>query len=109
MEGIYRKLVGFKMAEEGIPRSQYEIYKNEKKVGIVTSGTMSPTFRKGIGLGYVKIGEAWEGNEISVMIRQKKFSAEIVRTPFYNRFLAKSSEIRKDGKDTTFLREGSAL
>lgn len=109
MEGIYRKLVAFKMTEEGIPRSQYEIYKNEKKVGIVSSGTMSPTLRKGIGLGYVKIQEAWEGNEISVMIRQKKFPAEIVRTPFYNRFFAKGSEIRKDGKDTTFLREGSAL
>ena len=109
MEGIYRKLVGFKMAEEGIPRSQYEIYKNEKKVGIVTSGTMSPTFRKGIGLGYVKTGEAWEGNEVSIMIRQKKFPAEIVKLPFYNRFLAQGSEIRKDEKDTTVLRESGAL
>jgi aminomethyltransferase len=108
-EGIYRKLVGFKMIEEGIPRSQYEISKNEEKVGIVTSGTMSPTFRKGIGLGYVKIGEAWEGNEVSIIIRQKKFPAEIVKLPFYNRFLAQGSEIRKDEKDTTFLREGSAL
>lgn len=108
MEGIYRKLVGFKMVEEGIPRSQYEIYKNEKKVGIVTSGTMSPTFRKGIGLGYIKIGEAWEGNEISVMIRQKKFPAEIVRTPFYNRFLANSFEIRRGEWDGTACREGGA-
>jgi aminomethyltransferase len=108
-DGIYRRLVGFKMAEEGIPRSQYEIYKNEEKVGMVTSGTMSPTFRKGIGLGYVKIGEAWEGNEVSIMIRQKKFPAEIVKLPFYNRFLARGSEIRKDEKHMTVLREGGAL
>jgi aminomethyltransferase len=72
-EGIRRKLVGFKMIEAGIPRSQHGIYKNEKRVGIVTSGTMSPTLRKGIGLGYVKIEEAWERNEIFIMIRRKKF------------------------------------
>jgi aminomethyltransferase len=109
MQGIYRKLVGFKMIEEGIPRSQYEISKNEEKVGIVTSGTMSPTLRKGIGLGYVKTEEAWEGNEISIMIRQKKLLAEIVKLPFYHRYWAQGPEIRKDGKDTTVLREGSAL
>ena len=51
IEGIYRKLVGFKMTEEGIPRSQYEIYKNGKKVGITTSGMMSPDFSKGDWLG----------------------------------------------------------
>ncbi len=105
-EGIGRKLVGFKMIEEGIPRSQYEIYKNEKRVGIVTSVTMSPTFRKGIGLGYVKTEEAWEGNEISITIRQKKFPAEIVRTPFYHRFLAYNSEIGREECDGTGCREG---
>jgi aminomethyltransferase len=84
-EGLQRKLVGFRMAGEGIPRARYEIYKNDKKVGAVTSGTMSPTLRNGIGMGYVKIEEAWEGNEISIMIRQKKFPAKIVKTPFYKR------------------------
>jgi aminomethyltransferase len=78
-------------------------------VGIATSGTLSPTFRKGIGLGYVKTEEAWEGNEMSIMIRQKKFLAEIVKLPFYHRYLAQGSEIRKDRKDMTVLREGSAL
>ena len=100
-EGIYRKLVAFKMTEEGIPRSQYGIYKNEKKVGIVSSGTMSPTLLKGIGLGYVKIGEAWEGNEISVMIRQKKFPAEIVKLPFYHRYLANTFEVRRGEQSGT--------
>lgn len=84
-ERIQRKLVGFKMLGEGIPRAHYEIYKNSKKIGEVTSGTISPTLRKGIGLGYVRIEDAWEGNEISIMIRNKKLSAEIVKTPFYKK------------------------
>jgi aminomethyltransferase len=64
-------------------------------VGIATSGTMSPTFRKGIGLGYVKTEEAWEGNEISIMIRQKKFPARIVKIPFYKRPLIHHFKIGK--------------
>lgn len=104
--GTQRKLVGFKMVKEGIPRAQYEIYKNDKKVGMVTSGTMSPTLQKGIGLAYVRIEEAWEGNQISIVIRNKNFLAEIVKTPFYNRFLANSSEIRRGEYDGTVRRVG---
>ncbi len=91
-KGIQRKLIGFKMVREGIPRAHYEIYKNDNKIGVVTSGTMSPTLRKGIGLAYVRIEEAWEGNQISILIRNKNFLGEIVKTPFYNRFLANISE-----------------
>ncbi len=94
-EGTKRKLVGFKMVDEGIPRPHYEVYENDKKVGFVTSGTISPTLRKGIGMGYVGIEEAWEGNEISIMIRQKKLTAEVVRTPFYNRYATIPSKIGK--------------
>ncbi len=108
-EGIHRKLIGFIMVKEGIPRSQYEIYKNEKKIGIVTSGTISPTLRKGIGLGYVKIEEAWEGNEIFIMIRRKKCLAEIVRTPFYNRSIGNGTDFRKAESDRTGQQEFSSV
>jgi aminomethyltransferase len=97
------------MVEEGIPRAQYQIYKDEKKIGMVTSGTMSPTLRKGIGLGYVEIEEAREGNEISIMIRNKKFHAKIAGIPFYNRSLTNISEIRIGEYDDTTGQEGCTL
>ena len=54
--GVTKKLVGFKMIEKAIPRNGYNIFNKQKKViGIVTSGTMSPSINIGIGLGYVKI------------------------------------------------------
>jgi len=104
-EGIQRKLVGFEMLGEGIPRAHYEIYKNSKKIGEVTSGTMSPTLQKGIGLGYVRIEEAWEGNEISIMIRKRIFPAEIVRIPIYKKPLTPVCQIRKGGYHGIALQE----
>lgn len=109
MEGICRKLVGFKMIERGIPRFQYEIFKKGEKVGIVTSGTMSPTLGNGIGLGYVKMHEARMGNEVSIMIRNKKFLAEIVRLPFYSRSLNNFSESMRGGADGTDRQKGRPL
>ena len=55
-EGVTRKLVGFEMVDRGIPRHGYELVNDEgEKVGVVTSGTMSPTRKIGIGMGYVKL------------------------------------------------------
>ncbi len=83
-EGVAKKLTGFKMKERGIPRQGYELYNTEnKKIGHVTSGTMSPSLHQGIGLGYVKTEFATPGTEIYVMIRDKKIKAEVVRPPFY--------------------------
>ena len=52
--GIKRKLIGFEMTDKGIPRSHYSIFKGAEQVGEVTSGTMSPSLNKAIGVGYVK-------------------------------------------------------
>jgi len=107
-EGIQRRLVGFKMLGEGIPRAHYEIFKNSRKIGEVTSGTMSPILREGIGLGYVRIEEAWEGNEISIMIRKKMFSAEIVRVPIYKKSLNPIYQIGKGGYHGIALQDNCA-
>ena len=104
-EGLQRKLVGFRMAGEGIPRARYEVYKVDKKVGMVTSRTMSPTLRNGIGLGYVKIEDAWERNEISIMIRRKVFPAEVVRIPIYKKSLTPIYQIGKGGYHGIALQE----
>lgn len=80
--GIEKKLIGFKLIGRGIPRHGYDITKEEKKIGRVTSGSFSPSLNENIGLGYVNVEEAEVGNEIDVMIRNRKVKAEIVETPF---------------------------
>ena len=81
--GVTKKLVGFKMIEKAIPRNGYNIFNKEKKViGIVTSGTMSPSMNIGIGLGYVKIENSTVETEIFIEIRNKFKKAIIVTTPF---------------------------
>ena len=79
-----RKLVGFELDEKGIPRHGYDIVDNQgKKIGEVTSGTMSPSLNKGIGLGYVPKVFADVGSKIHIQIRKKRVPATIVKPPFY--------------------------
>lgn len=81
--GVTKQLVGFEMLDKGIPRHGYEIWdKNMQVIGTVTSGTMSPTLKKGIGMGYVSIGNAQLSAEIFIGIRGKSIKAIIVKTPF---------------------------
>ena len=82
-EGISKKLIGFKMLEKGIPRKDYDILNNEnEKIGVVTSGTMSPSLNIGIGLGYVNIENSSVETEIFIQIRKNRKKAVIVNTPF---------------------------
>ncbi|HXV81223.1 MAG TPA: glycine cleavage system aminomethyltransferase GcvT [Candidatus Binatia bacterium] len=83
--GIRRKLVGLELLEPGIARHGYELFKNGRSIGRVTSGTKSPTLGKAIALAYVTIDEALLGNAIAVEIRGRKALAEIVAVPFYRR------------------------
>jgi len=82
-EGIKRKLVGFEMVERGIPRHGYEIVDAAgDAIGIVTSGTQSPSLQKAIGMGYVKTEFAKEGTEIFIKIRDNQIKASVVKPPF---------------------------
>jgi aminomethyltransferase len=84
--GIKRKLVAFEMMERAIPRAHYEIVNGEgEQVGEVTSGTMSPTLGKGIGLGYVQQELSKPGSEVFIRIRNKDMKAQIVKLPFYKK------------------------
>ena len=81
--GPNKKLVGFKLNERGIPRHDYEIFDNDnKKIGVVTSGTMSPILKQGIGLGYVDIKNSKFESVIFIKIRDKKIEASVVKLPF---------------------------
>jgi len=83
---IVRRLKGFVMQEKAIPRHGYDIV-NEKdeKIGVVTSGTMSPSLNVGLGMGYINAGYLKEGTEIYIKIRNKAAKAQIVSLPFYKK------------------------
>ena len=81
--GTERKLVGFKMIDRGIPRHEYTLADLDgNPIGAVTSGTMSPCLKVGIGLGYVKSEFAAVGTQIAVVIRNRLIRAEVVKYPF---------------------------
>ncbi|TXE05957.1 glycine cleavage system aminomethyltransferase GcvT [Gelidibacter salicanalis] len=82
--GPENKLVGFELDDRGIPRHGYDIVDgNGNKIGVVTSGTMSPSLNKGIGLGYVPAIFADAGSKINIQIRKNAVPATVVKTPFY--------------------------
>lgn len=82
-EGVRRKLVGFEMTERGIPRHGYHIL-NEKgeNIGVVTSGTQSPSLQKAIGMGYVDTNYTAYETEVFIEIRNQQVKAKVVKIPF---------------------------
>jgi len=80
--GLKRKLVGFEVVEKGIPRPHLEIYNEDKKIGFVTSGTFSPSLKKGIGLGYIALPYDKIGTKLQVM-GKSPIEVEIIKGPFY--------------------------
>lgn len=81
-DGISRRLTGFKLLERGVPRTGFQIEKDNEVVGVVTSGSLSPTLGIGIGMCFVPPELAKAGNQFHVIIRGKKVPAESVRPPF---------------------------
>ena len=82
--GIENKLIAFELDERGIPRQGYDIVDhNGNKIGRVTSGTMSPSLGKGIGLGYVPKVLADFHSKINIQIRKKAIPATVIKLPFY--------------------------
>jgi aminomethyltransferase len=84
--GVTRKLVGFEMQERSVPRHDYEIVDASGTViGLVTSGTMSPTLGIGIGLGYVTVEHSALDSDIYIRIRKNDVAAKVVKLPFYKK------------------------
>jgi len=83
-EGTSRRLVGFELIDKGVPRHGYDVVDAEgNKIGIVTSGTMGPSVKKGIGMAYVPKAYMKAGSEIFISIREKVLKAQVVKMPFY--------------------------
>ena len=82
-EGVTRKLVGLEMIDRGIPRHGHAIQDaSGNEIGIITSGTQSPSLNKAIGMGYVTTANATEGTEVNIMIRDNAVKAKVVKIPF---------------------------
>ena len=84
-EGLKRKLVGFEMKERGIPRHGYEVAVQGEKIGVVTTGYLSPTLKKNIGLALINSKYSELGTEIEIVIRNKPVKAEVVSKKFYKK------------------------
>jgi aminomethyltransferase len=84
-EGIKRKLVGFEVTERGIARDEQDVLIDGAKVGRVTSGSPAPFLKKNIGMAYVPVAYAGEGQEIQIDVRGRAVAARVVPTPFYKR------------------------
>ncbi|MBI4115298.1 MAG: glycine cleavage system aminomethyltransferase GcvT [Candidatus Omnitrophica bacterium] len=85
VKGPSRKLVGFEMVDRGVPRHGFQIEKNGRILGQVTSGSFAPTLKKNLGLGYVPVEESKVGSEFEVIVRDQKLKVKVVSLPFYTR------------------------
>ncbi|GMA55872.1 hypothetical protein GCM10025858_03750 [Alicyclobacillus sacchari] len=83
--GLLRKLVGLQMDDRAIARGGYPVWHGEKVVGHITSGTLSPTLGVPIALALVDASYAEIGQPLDVEIRNKRYPAHVVQTPFYKR------------------------
>ena len=81
--GVERRLVGIKLKERGFPRPGYDVLEDGQRVGVVTSGTVSPSLGIGIALAWVPSRLADVGSELAISLRGKPVLAEVVRPPFY--------------------------
>jgi aminomethyltransferase len=83
--GVKKKLVGLEMSGRGIARHGYKVFHGGKEIGIVTSGTFTPTVNKAIGLAFVEINCSAPDTQIDIAIRDSLSPAKVVKTPFYKR------------------------
>ena len=84
-KGWEKQLVGFEIVDRGIARNCYQIFKNSQRIGWVTSGTYSPTFKKGIGMAYIDKKYDKLGTKLKIKIRDNLVEAKIIKLPFYKR------------------------
>ena len=83
--GPRRKLVGLVMRDNAIARHGYPVQIAGRDVGVVTSGSLSPTLDERIAMAYVPADEAGVGGEVAVVVRERPYRAEQVKLPFYRR------------------------
>lgn len=91
-EGLKRRLCCFEMLERGIPRHEYKVFAHGEEVGFVTSGGLSASTDKYIGMAYVNVPFNKSGNEIDIDMRGKMVKGLIIKPPFYKNGTVKSNK-----------------
>ncbi len=81
LENVTKRLICFEMVEKSIPRKNYEVYHDEEKIGIVSSGTFSSSLNKGIGMAFIN-SKSLNNKNINIKIRNKMYKARVVKPPF---------------------------
>lgn len=84
-EGLKRKLVGFEMKDRGVPRHGYDVFGDGERIGFVTTGYLSPSLQKSIGLALIDIKHTELGSPIEIAIRNKRVKAEVISKAFYKK------------------------
>ena len=84
-EGLLRKLVGLALDGRRIARQDYRVLRGDRDIGVVTSGTLSPTLGKSIAMGFVAAEFTEEETELEIDMRGKRVAARVVKLPFYKR------------------------
>jgi aminomethyltransferase len=84
-EGLQRKIIGFELIGKGIPRHGYDVYSKDEKIGVVTTGYLSPTIGKSIGLALIDIKYTTFESDIQIKIRKKFVDAKVISKKFYNK------------------------
>jgi len=84
-DGLQRRLTGIELIDKGIPRDGYRVEKDGRDAGYITSGTYSPTFKKGLAMAMLSTDAAEPGNEVDVLIRDNKIKAKTTALPFYKK------------------------
>lgn len=84
-KGTEQKLAGFVLVDKSVPKTGSSIFSENREIGVVTSAGLSPSVRKGIGLGYVGSRYAQAGQEIEIEVRDREVAAKIVELPFYGK------------------------
>ncbi len=83
--GVGRILAGFVLIDKNVPRPGGSIFSENREIGTVTSGVLSPFLRKGIGLGYITSRYSQPGQEIEIEVRDREIVGKIVELPFYRK------------------------
>lgn len=83
--GLRRRMVQIEMLDRAIPRQHHRVWVDGDQVGELTSGTFSPTFQRGVGLGYVRADQARPGTEVEIEVRGDRHPARVVKKPMYKR------------------------
>jgi aminomethyltransferase len=84
-EGVQRKIVGFEVLDRAIARHGYDVYVENQKAGVVTSGTQTPHLKKAIGMAYVPADRTAVGTPLEIDVRGRRVRAQVVPLPFYKR------------------------